>query len=82
MVEVEEKPKFDADKAALLVKEVRKSFNSGKTRSYEWRLSQLKSIEKMVEEKEMEITEALHKDLSKPAFEAFISEVLVFYSFI
>ncbi|KAG2711471.1 hypothetical protein I3843_04G072100 [Carya illinoinensis] len=75
MVEVEEKPKFDADKAALLVKEVRKSFNSGKTRSYEWRVSQLKSIEKMVEEKEMEITEALYKDLSKPAFEAFISEI-------
>ncbi|XP_041008081.1 aldehyde dehydrogenase family 3 member H1-like [Juglans microcarpa x Juglans regia] len=75
MVEVEEKPKFDADKAALLVKEVRKSFNSGKTRSYEWRVSQLKSIEKMIEEKEMEITEALHKDLSKPAFEAFISEI-------
>ncbi|KAG6721453.1 hypothetical protein I3842_03G112400 [Carya illinoinensis] len=75
MVVMEEKPKFDADKAASLVKELRKSFNSGRTRSYEWRVSQLKSIEKMVEEKEKEITEALHKDLSKPAVEAFISEI-------
>ncbi|KAF5480536.1 hypothetical protein F2P56_001277 [Juglans regia] len=75
MVEMEENPKFDADKAASLVKELRKNFNSGRTRSYEWRVSQLKSIEKMVEEKEREITEALHKDLSKPAFEAYISEI-------
>ncbi|KAG2716112.1 hypothetical protein I3760_03G109100 [Carya illinoinensis] len=75
MVVMEEKPRFDADKAASLVKELRKSFNSGRTRSYEWRVSQLKSIEKMVEEKEKEITEALHKDLSKPAVEAFISEI-------
>ncbi|KAG6717039.1 hypothetical protein I3843_04G072000 [Carya illinoinensis] len=77
VVEVEEKPKFDAGKAALLVKELRKSFNAGRTRSFEWRVRQLKSIEKMLEEKEKEITEALFKDLSKPGFEAFceISQV-------
>ncbi|XP_062148151.1 aldehyde dehydrogenase family 3 member I1, chloroplastic-like isoform X3 [Alnus glutinosa] len=75
VAEVEEKPKFDVHKTALLVKELRKSFNSGRTRGYEWRVSQLKSIEKMIDEKEKEITEALHKDLSKPELEAFISEI-------
>ncbi|KAF3959725.1 hypothetical protein CMV_015486 [Castanea mollissima] len=73
--EVEEKPKFDVDKAALLARELRKSFNSGRTTNYEWRMSQLKSIEKMLEEKENDITEALYKDLSKPGLEAFVAEI-------
>ncbi|KAI9114336.1 hypothetical protein K1719_014564 [Acacia pycnantha] len=75
MPEVEEKQVFDGEKANLLVKELRKNFNSGRTKSYEWRISQLESIAKMLEEKEKDITDALQKDLSKPAFEAFISEV-------
>ena len=76
--ELEEKQTFDGEKAALLVKELRKSFNSGKTKSYEWRISQLEAIAKMLEEKEKEIIEALDKDLSKPGLEAFISEVSTF----
>ena len=72
---MEEKQAFDGEKANLLVKELRKNFNSGRTKSYEWRISQLESIVKMLEEKEKDITDALQKDLSKPAFEAFISEV-------
>ncbi|XP_059432049.1 aldehyde dehydrogenase family 3 member H1-like isoform X1 [Corylus avellana] len=75
VVEVEGKPKFDVDKTALLVKELRESFNSGRTKSYEWRISQLKSIDKMIDENEKKITEALHKDLSKPELEAFIAEI-------
>lgn len=79
MPEVEEKQVFDGERANLLVKELRKNFNSGRTKSYEWRISQLESIAKMLEEKEKDITEALHKDLAKPPFEAFISEVNTFY---
>ncbi|EOX92692.1 Aldehyde dehydrogenase 3I1 isoform 1 [Theobroma cacao] len=71
----EAKQTFDVDKAAVLVKELRKTFSSGKTKSYEWRMSQLESISKMIDEKEKEIIEALHKDLSKPELEAFISEI-------
>lgn len=78
--EVEEKQTFNPDKAGELVKELRNSFNSGRTKSYEWRMSQLENIAKMLEEKEKEITEALYKDLSKPEVEAFISEVS-FFSF-
>ncbi|XP_068470613.1 aldehyde dehydrogenase family 3 member H1-like isoform X2 [Phaseolus vulgaris] len=73
--ELEEKPIFDGEKANLLVRDLRKCFDSGRTKSYEWRVSQLEAISKMLEEKEKEITEALYKDLAKPPFEAFITEV-------
>ncbi|XP_061360008.1 aldehyde dehydrogenase family 3 member I1, chloroplastic-like isoform X2 [Gastrolobium bilobum] len=75
MEEVEEKPIFDGEKADLLVKELRKNFDSGKTKSYKWRISQLEGIAKMLEEREKDIITAVYKDLSKPGFEAFISEV-------
>lgn len=77
-LELEEKKTFDGEKAALLVRELRKSFDSGRTKSYEWRISQLEGIAKMLEEKEEEIIKALDKDLSKPGFESFITEVLYF----
>jgi len=76
--ELEEKPIFDGEKANLLVRDLRKCFDSGRTKSYEWRVSQLEAISKMLEEKEKEITEALYKDLAKPPFEAFITEVFNF----
>ncbi|KAK3211396.1 hypothetical protein Dsin_016102 [Dipteronia sinensis] len=75
MMAREEKQRFDVEEADLLVKELQKSFNSGKTKSYEWRKSQIESISKMVEEKEKEIIEALYKDLSKPETESFVSEI-------
>ncbi|KAH9717148.1 Aldehyde dehydrogenase family 3 member I1 [Citrus sinensis] len=67
--------KFDVEKAASLMKELRNNYNSRKTKSYEWRMSQIQSIANMIEEKEEEIIEAIHKDLSKPPFETFISEI-------
>lgn len=72
----EKKKVFDVESAASLVKELRGSFNAGKTKSYEWRIAQLKGIEKMIDEREKDIIEALHEDLSKPELEAFVSEVL------
>ncbi|XVF58860.1 hypothetical protein PTKIN_Ptkin07bG0100000 [Pterospermum kingtungense] len=69
------KQTFDVDNAAVLVNELRKTFSSGKTKSYEWRMSQLECISKMIDEKEKEIIDALHEDLSKPELEAFLSEI-------
>lgn len=66
---------FDSEAAGLLVKEVRDVFNSGKTKNYDWRISQLKGILKMVEDNENDIMEALDSDLSKPQLEVFISEI-------
>lgn len=71
----EEKQVFDTNDAASLVKELRKNFGTGKTKSYEWRISQLEAIQKMTAEKEKEISEALYKDLGKPELEGFIAEV-------
>lgn len=67
----------EEEKASALVKELRESFNTGKTKKYEWRVSQLENILKMVEQREKDILSALHKDLSKPEQEAFISEVYI-----
>lgn len=73
--EVEKKKTLDAEETALLVKDLQNVFRTGRTKSYEWRISQLNSIAKMLQEKENDITEALYKDLSKPQLEAFVSEV-------
>lgn len=69
---------FDGKEAALLVDELRTNFNTGRTRSYEWRISQLQNIAKMIDEKEKCITEALYQDLSKPELESFLAEVFTF----
>uniref|UniRef100_A0A803LV14 Integrase catalytic domain-containing protein n=1 Tax=Chenopodium quinoa TaxID=63459 RepID=A0A803LV14_CHEQI len=42
---------FGGEDAAEMVTELRRNFVSGKTRSYEWRVTQLKSIVKFVEER-------------------------------
>jgi len=71
---------FSGKEAALLVDELRSNFNSGRTKSYEWRISQLQNIARMIDEKEKCITEALYQDLSKPELEAFLAEVFYIIS--
>ncbi|XP_059653443.1 aldehyde dehydrogenase family 3 member H1-like [Cornus florida] len=66
---------FDGERAGVVVKELRECFNSGKTKSYEWRVEQLKRIAKFIDEREKDILAALHNDLSKPETEAFVSEI-------
>ncbi|KAM6542055.1 hypothetical protein CsatB_006502 [Cannabis sativa] len=66
---------FDSTTASFLLKELKQSFASGKTRSYEWRVSQLKSILKFVNDHEQDVVDALRSDLSKPEFESVIYEV-------
>lgn len=66
---------FDGEAARLVVNELRATVATGKTKSYEWRVSQLKSLIKLSEEHETEIVDALRSDLSKPEFESFVQEV-------
>lgn len=70
---------FSGEDAAAMVAELRGTFMSGKTRSYEWRISQLKGILKMMEDNENEIVDALRSDLNKPAFESVLYEVFFKY---
>uniref|UniRef100_A0A0D6R2D4 Aldehyde dehydrogenase n=1 Tax=Araucaria cunninghamii TaxID=56994 RepID=A0A0D6R2D4_ARACU len=57
------------------VRELRNAYAAGQTRSYEWRISQLKAIVKLIDENEKDIMEALHQDIGKPSFEAFVTEI-------
>ncbi|CAK9325423.1 unnamed protein product [Citrullus colocynthis] len=66
---------FDAAAATELVKELRGSFGSGNTRSYEWRVAQLESLLKLSVDHEEDICDALRSDLSKPALESVIHEI-------
>lgn len=63
---------FDAGE---MMKELRESFGSGKTKSYEWRVSQLKALMKLAEYHENEILQALDSDLSKPQLESYLHEI-------
>lgn len=66
---------FDGEEASKLVDSLRSTFASGKTRSYEWRVSQLKSLLKLAINHEQEIVDALRSDLSKPELETVLYEV-------
>ncbi|XP_068336872.1 aldehyde dehydrogenase family 3 member H1-like isoform X1 [Pyrus communis] len=66
---------FDEEAASAVVKELRASFVSGKTRSYQWRVSQFKCILKLITKNEREIVDALRSDLSKPELESQVYEI-------
>ncbi|TYI82893.1 hypothetical protein E1A91_D05G253200v1 [Gossypium mustelinum] len=71
----ENKAVFDAESAKEVVKELRDSFVTGKTKSHRWRVTQLKAMLKMLEENEPQIVAALRDDLSKPEFESSLYEI-------
>jgi aldehyde dehydrogenase (NAD+) len=56
------------------VQRVRKGFDSGVTRSAEWRINQLRQIVRMIEDEEPKILEALGSDLGKCNYEGWIGE--------
>ncbi len=65
-------PDLDAEG---LVARLRATFDSGKTRSLEWRRSQLKAMRKMLTEREAELQQALRADLGKPSLEAYGTDI-------
>ncbi|XP_072981541.1 aldehyde dehydrogenase family 3 member H1 [Typha angustifolia] len=67
--------RVDAEKAAEMVGGLRRMFESGRTKEYEWRMAQLKSIARLIDEKEKEIMEALREDLGKPEIESYLHEI-------
>ncbi|KAJ1378131.1 Aldehyde/histidinol dehydrogenase [Sesbania bispinosa] len=66
---------FNSEEASAMVRDLRVTFESAKTRSYEWRASQLKALMELTEKHDKEIVRALHSDLSKSETESFIQEV-------
>lgn len=63
------------DEIVSLHSRLNTTFTKGKTRSIEWRLTQLKSLRKFLQKEENAIYEALHHDLRKPKFEAYVMEI-------
>ncbi|NXF99186.1 AL3A2 dehydrogenase, partial [Sakesphorus luctuosus] len=59
-----------------VVGRARAAFNSGRSRPLEFRIQQLKALERMVQEKEKEILAALHADLHKDGPNAYSQEIL------
>ena len=62
--------------SAGVLAEVRTVFSTGRTRSIQWREQQLRAIERMCEEREAEISEALISDLGRSAFEAWLGDII------
>lgn len=61
--------------ATGVLADVRRVFNSGRTRPLSWRSQQLAAIERMCDEREPEIAEALARDLGRPAFDAWLGDI-------
>ena len=61
--------------SAGVLAQVRTVFNAGRTRSVAWREEQLRAIERICEEREAEISEALIRDLGRSAFEAWLGDI-------
>lgn len=57
------------------VAKARLAFQSGRTKSLDWREGQLKSLLRMLEDHEKEFLEALEKDIRKPKQEGLVFEV-------
>jgi aldehyde dehydrogenase (NAD+) len=58
-----------------LIKSQKFFFNKGETKSLDFRLAQLSSLEKAVVNNEIRIISALNKDLGKSRYESFLTEI-------
>ena len=61
--------------AAVAVKTLRATFESGRTRPLAWREAQLAGLRRMMEDGESELVEALQSDLGRPRVEAFAADI-------
>lgn len=61
--------------APAIVKKQRAFFNTGKSKSVEFRIEQLKKLRSLIVQNEKAITKALYDDLRKSEFEAYATEV-------
>jgi aldehyde dehydrogenase (NAD+) len=66
---------MQTDSIAPTVASLRKHFASGQTKPYEWRVTQLQQLKKMLLEQEDKLLEALKQDLNKSELESWSSEI-------
>jgi aldehyde dehydrogenase (NAD+) len=58
-----------------IVARVRKTYATGRTRDVEWRKQQLRALERLVVDNEAAIADALHQDLGRKPFEAWLADI-------
>ncbi len=63
--------------APALVRRLRETFATGRTKSFEWRDQQLDALARMITEGEDRIVAALAEDLGRPPFEAWAGDVRI-----
>jgi aldehyde dehydrogenase (NAD+) len=61
--------------SASVLADLRKVFATGRTRGLEWRLQQLRGIERFVDEREADIAAALAEDLGRSPAEAWLGDI-------
>jgi aldehyde dehydrogenase (NAD+) len=68
-------PAAGAEQAAAVVARLRSTFATGKTRSLDWRLRQLRGIIRFCEEREADMAKALASDLGRNAHDTWFGDV-------
>ena len=71
----EPQPAGEHPTPAAVVAALRSTFDSGRTRSLDWRRENLAGLKALVEDNANVIAEALASDLGKPRFEAWLTDV-------
>lgn len=67
------------EKILKILSEQKQYFHGGETKAIDFRIKQLKKLKRAVQSNEKLIIEALYKDLHKPEFEAYATEVGYIY---
>ena len=58
-----------------IVRRLRETFKTGRTRSIDWRKQQLRALERMMLENEPAVAAALEQDLGRKPFEAWLADI-------
>lgn len=63
------------DRIAAIPERLRQTFRSGRTRTFDWRMQQLRAVEKLLKDNSPALEKALAADLGKPALEALAADI-------
>ncbi len=61
--------------AVMSIDELKRTFSTGRTKTYKWRIEQLQALKRLLEEKSKDIAKALNQDLAKSESEAWLTEI-------
>jgi aldehyde dehydrogenase (NAD+) len=68
-------PTVTSEPYASVAERLRATYASGRTRSYEWRLEQLRALDRLLTERKQDIQRALGEDLRRTPFEATLFDI-------